>query len=374
MPPHPKSVTATQAVMSQAAALHHAPLSSKRSQDGQTCSCATSVSSNMPEVAAYVHPLGYSSSQEDMYAGPIPATLGMPLPESVLTTPRAGPIEGPMMVTPLQLNSEVEPLRDVASSMHNPANVMEANPSPPPLVVTPVVLSPEPAASSGPLEVMMGMLQQLVTSVGALTDCVTAIEHGSVAQRPSPPSTHPVHHMHDEISAVLAPSTSQDLTPSMSVTPAPSLPAPLVEPAPVPGKVQSKPPKVTPAENAGAMAPSPVDFPPLLVSLVEPAPPKSRKQGKGSGPPKMSNLTPAAPAAPAPPSGPNPRAALVPTGDDDGFIPVTCHPITYSIVTASGVQHQAASTAIARAAVVAQGRSCTGRHLCPSSQTPNTTQ
>ncbi|KAI9429558.1 hypothetical protein H4582DRAFT_2065095 [Lactarius indigo] len=174
---------------------------------------------------------GYTSSVEDLYLGP----------------PVAPPVEGAHddlvggadrceMVAPLQIDEEAATLQDVRSSMHNPANAMEDDPSTPRGLVR---------AADGPLD----QEQCIIAAVQELLAPITAhVEHLADTVCMVDLRTHPGPHP--------LPAKPADLPVEREETPflVPKVPLRSLSPAPVPTPVAPSTTS-TPAPAPQASAP-----------------------------------------------------------------------------------------------------------------------
>ncbi|KAI9432320.1 hypothetical protein H4582DRAFT_2061840 [Lactarius indigo] len=289
---------------------------------------------------------GYTSSVEDLYLGPpvAPAVAG------AHTLSLSG-ADRPEMVAPLQIDEGAAALRDVGSSMHNPANAMEDDPSTP---------RGQVRADDGPLSqetriisAVRELLAPLAARVEHLADTVRAVD---LRTRPGP---HPL------------PARPADLPAAREETPFPSLEAPRVDSPPAPelalvAPLDTPSPESAEQRKEGSSTTPPVPSPPRRTRNrggrhAHTSPPSPVQPGVT--PPAPRAAAPSVPTRAAPSSGPGAgsRTAVA----NDGFISVGRRGPSYSVVMAKAISQQATSAPLAKAHAGAQGRTPGGK-LKPS--------
>ncbi|KAI9428341.1 hypothetical protein H4582DRAFT_2067704 [Lactarius indigo] len=286
---------------------------------------------------------GYTSSVEDLYLGP-PVT---PVTSGAQHVDVRG-ADRPEMVAPLQINEEVAKARGAASSMHNPANAMEDDPSTPRGQDRAVE---EPMSQeSRIISAVRELLAPLAARVEHLADTVRAVD---LHTRPGP---HPL------------PARPADLPAAREESLVPSPEVPRVDSPPAPESALAAPSDTPSPESAEQRkeGSSPTD--PL------PSPPRrTRNRGRGRGqsskppPPMQLGAAPPAPQTPAPSVPPGaPAKSGVGAGSrtaaaNDGFISVGRRGPSYSVVTAKAISQQAKSNPLVKAHAGAQGRTPGGK-------------
>ncbi|KAH9025147.1 hypothetical protein EDB84DRAFT_1564158 [Lactarius hengduanensis] len=259
----------------------------------------------------------------------------------------------PEMVAHLATNPEVERVRGVATSAHNPANGMEAEPSPPP-VSTPST----PAV----------MLMPLVFLLRNLSARMEAVERGKPTTIPAPAATRP-----SEPAKGKAAGTSSVTVPVAKTTPEPqpvqgtagsspttsAAPAAPRAPQPAKGKAPGVPPPAPPAprapEPAKGKAPS-VPYNPALCATPAPAKDGSPFDASAQTTLGTHTISPLAIAAPTAVSG----AAQPRKGE---FIPANRHRIkaSFAVVTQASMAQNGAARSFNAQAAAAQGRTQAGK-------------
>ncbi|KAI9433450.1 hypothetical protein H4582DRAFT_2082091 [Lactarius indigo] len=301
-----------------------------------------SVAAGVLDHMAPAYDPGYTSSVEDLYLGP----------------PIAPPVEGAHddlvggadwheMVAPLQIDEEAATLRDVHSSMHNPANAMEDDPSTPRGLVR---------AADGPLDqeqciiaAVRELLAPITAHVEHLMDTVRTVD---LRTRPGP---HPL------------PAKPADLPVEREETPflVPKVPLRSLSPAPA----------LTPVAPSTTSTPTPAPQGTDGGSPSLSAPPKAPRRWQSR---KRTGVSSSAPAPPgredfpalvptAAPSVPTRAVAASAPGTgshtvtvNNGFISVGRRGPLYSVLMAKNIQQQTTATAQALAHAAAQGRTPAG--------------